>query len=48
MLEEKEIEMITDLNNLVDGKKSILQKQLEQLQTETKSLKALNEFTGLF
>lgn len=39
--------MIAELNNLVEGKKKILQKQLEQLEVETKNTKALYDFTGI-
>jgi len=46
LIEEKEEEMIAELNNLVEGKKKILQKQLEQLEIETKNMKALYDFTG--
>ena len=46
MIEEKEEEMLAELNSLVDGKKSILQKQLEQLEFEANSLKAMYDFTG--
>ena len=46
LLEQKEEEMLRELNEIVEGKKKILQKQLEQLEVETKNLKSLYEFTG--
>ena len=46
LIEQKEEEMLSELNELVEGKKKILQKQLELLENETKNLKSLYDFTG--
>ena len=46
LIEQKEEEMLSELNEIVEGKKKILQKQLELLENETKSLESLYDFTG--
>lgn len=40
------MDMMNKLTEMVQEKKGVLQKQLEQLQIETNSLRSLNEFAG--
>ena len=45
-IEEKEGAMLQELENVVNNKKLILSKQLDQLQSEHKRLETLHKFAG--
>lgn len=48
LLEQKESEMLEELDKIVKEKKVILTKQLTVLQNESRSLETLKKFTGMF